>query len=387
MATLIKSRVTSIDLLKGIVMVMMALDHTRDYFYQSSTLSGVTDPAHATWAVYLTRWVTHLCAPTFSFLAGISAYLSGKRKTKAELSGFLVKRGLWLVLMELTIINYAWYLNVWYNNIDLAVIWVLGISMLFLAGFVYLPRNVILLISCVLIFGHNLLDNVHFERSLGWSILHEFSSFQISDTRTINVVYPILPWIAVMALGYCFGRLYDQDIQSDSRKKLFSSLGLAAVTLFVFIRWANSYGDPAPWVRFETTGQTLMSFFNVTKYPPSLLYLLVTLSCAFLFMANSEKWSGKAVDFFIVFGRVPFFYYILHLYTIRLLSMVVAGLTGHGWDLMVQTTFDVDLKTFGFNLGVVYLIWIGIILALYPVCKKFDRYKQSHREKWWLSYL
>ena len=387
MTSLLQTRVTSIDLLKGIVMVLMALDHTRDYFYQSSSLLDITNPEYATVPVYLTRFITHFCAPAFSFLAGISAYMSGKRKTKAALSGFLLKRGIWLILMELTIINFAWYFNFRFNNFDLAVIWVLGISMIFLAGFIHLPKKAILIISCVLIFGHNLLDNIHFEGKMLWGILHEFSSFQLSDTQTLNIVYPIIPWIGVMALGYYFGNFYNRDITTEQRKRLFSSIGVIAILLFVFIRWTNLYGDPKPWLHFETARQKYMSFFNVTKYPPSLLYLLITLALALLFLANSETWKGKIVDFFSVFGRVPFFYYILHLYTIRILALFAAELTGHGWKIMVQTTFDVDLKDFGFNLGIVYLIWIGIILLLYLPCKKFDRYKQLHKEKSWLSYL
>ncbi|MRS62746.1 DUF1624 domain-containing protein [Larkinella terrae] len=382
--SLTKNRIASIDLLKGLVMVLMALDHTRDYFHQSSSVLDITDPAHATWPVYLTRWITHFCAPTFSFLAGLSAYFSGRRKTKSELSGFLLKRGLWLVFLEVTVIAFAWYFDVQFRNIDLAVIWCLGISMIFLAAFVYLPKNLILILSCLMICGHNLLDTVHFEGNAWWSIVHELSSVKLSETHTLNIVYPIVPWIGVMALGYYFGNFYNASI---NRKKLFNAIGISALVLFVLIRSTNVYGDLAPWKPYETASQTIMSFLNVTKYPPSFLYLLVTLSGAFLFLANSEKWRGRVVDFFCVFGRVPFFYYILHLYLIRVLALLTAELTGYGWELMVQTSFDIDLKDFGFNLEIVYLIWIGIILLLYPICKRFDLYKQRHKEHWWLSYL
>jgi uncharacterized membrane protein len=387
MTDLNKNRIESIDLLKGLVMVVMALDHTRDYFYNSVGVLDITDPAQATPVVYFTRWVTHFCAPTFSFLAGISAFMSGKRKTKAELSTFLIKRGLWLVFLELTIITFAWYFDVQFRNVDMAVIWCLGISMIFLAGFIHLPKNAILIISCLLIFGHNLLDQVHFEGSLWWGILHEFTTINLSETHHLNIVYPIIPWIGVMSLGYYFGNFYAPTFGNDRRKKLLNTIGLTALVLFVLLRWSNLYGDPQPWKSYETAAQTLMSFLNVNKYPPSILYLLATLSPALLFLANSEKWKGKLVDFFTVFGRVPFFYYIMHLYLIRILSFIAAELTGHGWELMVQTSFDINLKDFGFNLGVVYLIWIGIVLMLYPLCKKFDAYKQKHKEKWWLGYL
>jgi uncharacterized membrane protein len=387
LTSLPKNRIESIDLLKGLVMVLMALDHTRDYFHQTFNLMALTDPAHTNAPVFITRWISHFCAPAFSFLAGVSAFMVGKRKTKNELSGFLFKRGLWLIFIELTIVTFAWYLDIRFRNMDLAVIWSLGMSMIFLAAFIHLPKNIILLVALLLIFGHNLLDNIHFDRSIWWSMLHETAFFKVSNTFNFNIIYPIIPWIGVMALGYYVGNFYDKSIEPGTRKKLFNTIGVAAIVLFVAIRWTNLYGDPVPWKRLETFGLTIFSFLNLHKYPPSLLYLLVTLGGTFFFLANSEKWRGRIVNFFTVFGRVPFFFYILHLYLIRLLAMVIAELTGHGWELMVQTTFEIDLKDFGFNLGIVYLIWMGIILTLYPICKKFDNYKQSHKDKWWLSYL
>jgi uncharacterized membrane protein len=381
------SRIESIDLLKGFVMVLMALDHTRDYFYQSGAFFDVSNPAVASVPLYITRIMTHVCAPTFSFLAGISAFMSGKRKSKADLAGFLVKRGLWLVFMELTIIAFAWYLNVKFNNIDFAVIWVLGMSMIFLAGFIYLPMNVILGVSLVLIFGHNLLDNIHLNNAW-WALIHEVYSTKILGGHlTLTFIYPLIPWIAVMSLGYYFGQFYNASFGHEKRKKLFNTIGFSSIVLFVIIRWVNVYGDPVPWIHLNTPGRTLMSFFNVNKYPPSLSYLLFTLTFTFLFLANSEKWRGKVVDFFCVFGRVPFFYYILHLYTIRIAGMIGAELTGIGWQTAIQKDFEINLHGFGFSLPIVYLIWICIILTLYPICKWFDRYKQSHRERWWLSYL
>ncbi|TLV02926.1 DUF1624 domain-containing protein [Dyadobacter luticola] len=387
MPNLTPSRIQSIDLLKGFVMVLMALDHTRDYFFQAGSFFEVSNPAQAAVPVFITRIITHVCAPTFSFLAGVSAYMSGKKKSKAELAEFLVKRGLWLILMELTIITFAWYLNVAFNSIDLAVIWVLGASMVFLAGFIFLPPNVILIISVVLIAGHNLLDNIHLN-NVWWAMLHEVYATKIfGGHTTFSIIYPIIPWIGVMSLGYYVGRFYDNSILPAQRRKWFNRIGFSSFALFIIIRWLNVYGDPVPWVHMPTTGRTLMSFLNVTKYPPSLCYLLFTLTFTFLFLANSEKWRGRLVDFFSVFGRVPFFYYILHLYLIRIASGVAGWLTGHGWDLLVQKDFEIDLHGFGFSLPAVYLIWMCIIVALYPVCKRFDRYKQSHREQWWLSYL
>jgi len=368
-------------------MVVMALDHTRDYFHQTFILLDLTNPEHTNWPIYLTRWVTHFCAPAFSFLAGVSAFIVGRRKTKNELSVFLLKRGLWLVFIELTIITFAWYFDIRFRNFDLAVIWSLGISMIFLAALIHLPKNIILIIACLLIFGHNLLDTIHFDGSVWWGIVHEQSFFRLSDALSLNVIYPIVPWIGVMALGYYFGAFYTPSFEPAKRRKLFNTIAILAIALFVVIRWTNVYGDLVQWKQYGNFNMTLFSFFNLTKYPPSLLYLLVTLSGTLFFLANSENWKGRIVNFFTLFGRVPFFFYIFHLYLIRVLAMIVAELTGYGWELMVQTSFEIDLKDFGFNLGIVYLIWIGIILMLYPVCKKFDSYKQSHKDKWWLSYL
>ncbi len=382
-----KARIESIDLLKGVVMVLMALDHTRDYFHQSSVLMDVTNPERASAALFIIRWITHFCAPAFSFLAGVSAFMSGKSKTKTALAAFLIKRGLWLVFLEITVISFAWYFDLHFGNIDLAVIWVLGVSMISLAAFIYLPLNAILIVSLLLIFGHNLLDPIHFSGSLLWSLIHDPASFNFGDGHTLNVVYPIIPWIGVMALGYYFGSFYSRNIKREWRQQLFNRIGIFSIVAFALIRWTNWYGDPKPWLHLANAGQTIMSFFNVNKYPPSLLYLLATLAFTFLFLANSEKWRGKLVDFFSVFGRVPFFYYLLHLYLIRISAMVTAELTGHGWEIMVQKQFDIDLKDFGFNLGIVCLVWITIVLALYPLCKTFDHYKQNHKDKWWLGYL
>lgn len=380
-------RIESIDLLKGLVMVIMALDHTRDYFHQSSSILSLTDPATATIPVYLTRWITHFCAPAFAFLAGLSAFFVSKRKSTSEVSSFLIKRGLWLIFLEVTVITFAWTFDIHFSHIFLQVIWSLGFSMLVLAGLVYLPKKAILIFSLVLIFGHNLLDHVHIKGNFLWSMMHEFSTFQLTKNTLLTVVYPIVPWAGVMSLGYYFGTFYSKETSADRRKKLFNGIGLAALFGFVAIRYFNFYGNLGTWETYGTATQTLLSFFDLTKYPPSLLFLLVTLSGTIFFLANSEKWKGKVVDFFTVFGRVPFFYYIIHLYVIRVLALLFAEFSGFGWKLMVQTKVEIVLGDFGYNLSIVYLIWISIILMLYPVCKWYDSYKQSNKDKWWLSYL
>jgi len=391
MTTLTKSRIESIDLLKGLVMVIMALDHVRDYFHYSAFFFDATDPEQTTWPIFITRFITHFCAPAFSFLAGTSAFMIGKRKSPAELSSFLFKRGLWLVFVEIIIINFAWKFDLNFTHIGLQTIWSLGISMIVLAGLIYLPKKVILAFSIVIIFGHNLLDNIHFEGSYLWSILHEYKQFEFINGHKVLFAYSLLPWIAVMSLGYCFGSLYDSSFDVKKRKRILNNLGIGSLVLFFILIAINKYGNPVQWTNYGITSKTLMSIFNINKYPPSLLYLLITLGGTFLFLANAEKLKGKVVDFFCVFGRVPFFYYILHIFLIHLIAVFAAEFTGFGWEIMVSMPTFITrveaLKGYGFNLITVYIIWIVVIILLYPLCKKFDTYKRSHKEKWWLSYL
>jgi uncharacterized membrane protein len=391
MTTLTKPRIQSIDLLKGLVMVIMALDHVRDYFHYSAFFFDATDPEQTTWPIFITRFITHFCAPAFSFLAGTSAFMIGKRKSPAELSSFLFKRGLWLVFVEIIIINFAWKFDLNFTHIGLQTIWSLGISMIVLAGLIHFPKKMILVFSLLIIFGHNLLDNIHFDGSYLWAILHERQKFEFTEGHTVIFAYSLLPWIGVMSLGYCFGLLYDSSFDAQKRKQLLNGLGIASIALFFILIAFNTYGDPLQWTNYGDVSKTLMSILNISKYPPSLLYLLVTLGGTLLFLANAEKLKGNVVNFFCVFGRVPFFYYILHLYLIHLMAVIAAEFTGFGWKIMVSMPTFITrveaLKGYGFNLITVYVVWIIVILLLYPLCKKFDNYKQSHKEKWWLSYL
>ena len=349
-----------------------------------------SDPAQTTLPIFFTRFITNFCAPAFSFLAGLSAFMIGKRKSPSELSGFLIKRGFWLVFVEIIIVNFGWKFDVHFRHIGLQTIWQLGISMIVLAGLIHLPKRFILLFSCVIITGHNLLDNIHFDGNYLWAILHERQLFEWTEGHYFRTAYPLLPWIAVMSLGYCFGSLYEVSFDAAKRKKILNGLGYGSLVVFFILIGINKYGDPFPWTNYGDLSKTLMSILNANKYPPSLLFLLVTLGGTFLFLANSEKLKGKIVKFFCVFGRVPFFYYIIHIYLIHILAAFAANFTGFGWQALVLPKFIIGvegLKGYGFNLITVYLIWIGVILLLYPVCKMFDRYKQNNKDKWWLSYL
>jgi len=386
------NRIQSIDLLRGIVMVIMALDHVRDYFHAVAFLYDPLDLSQTTVAVFFTRWITHFCAPVFVFLAGTSAFLVGVRKGKKELSSFLIKRGLWLVFLELTVVNFAWFFNIHFSLVLLVVIWALGVSMIVLAGLIHLPKKIILLIGVLLVAGHNLLDGIHVDgnglKAVGWALLHEFQFFPFEGWN-LMIGYPLLAWIGVMALGYCFGSLYLLD--AAVRKKILLRLGGGALLLFIALRAANVYGDPAPWSVQASPVFTILSFINVSKYPPSILYVLLMLGPAILFLAVAERAPGKVSKAFVTVGRVPMFYYLLHLYLIHGLALIAAIATGYGFSSMVNfqtwVTMTESLQGYGFELWVTYAVWLLVVAILFPLCKWFDAYKSNHREKWWLSYL
>ena len=383
-------RIPTLDVLKGLVMVIMALDHVRDYFHAGSFLIDPTDLSQTTVALFFTRWVTHFCAPVFCMLAGTSAFLAGRRKTKAQLSAFLVSRGTWLVFIEVVVVCFGWYFNPAYPRIGLQTIWALGVSMIALAGLIHLPRASVVAIGLLLVFGHNALDNIHYEGSFAWAALHEVGFFPIPGGHVLVTRFPVLPYIGTMALGYSLGPLYASGFPAGRRRRFLAQAGFGAVALFVAITAAGLYGDPAPWQRFPSATTTVLSFFNRTKYPPSLQYLLMTLGPALLFLAYGENLRGRLSNVLAMYGRVPFFYYILHIYALHTLALVAAQATSFGWHSMILKTWvslSPELKGYGFSLPVVYLIWLALVAALYPACAWFDRYKQTHKDQVFLSYL
>ena len=386
-------RITSIDFLRGLVMVIMALDHVRDFFHVEAMTGDPTNMATTTPRLFFTRWITHYCAPVFVFLAGTSSFLAGQRRTRKELSLFLVKRGLWLVLVEMIIITLAWTFDPLYHSIILQVIWAIGMSMVLLGLLVWLPLPVIFAIGFSIVFGHNLLDGLEAERSgkvgLLWDMLHRsrFSFYSVTPNHGFILVYALGPWAGVMMLGYCFGWLYRTGSDLLARKKMLLALGLAAIISFVVLRYLNQYGDPAPWSVQKNNTYTILSFLNTTKYPPSLLYLMMTLGPAILFLYFFEQMESRFAKFFITFGRVPFFYYVIHIYLIHLLCLVVFFASGYGTnDIVSQTPFLFRPPNFGYNLWIVYGIWILVIALLYPLCRWYDKYKTRNKH-WILSYL
>jgi uncharacterized membrane protein len=410
-----RRRIDSIDLLRGIVMVIMMLDHTRDFVHSGVFLFDPLDLSKTTTTLFLTRWITHFCAPVFVFLAGTGAYLQFARgKSKTELSRFLITRGLWLIVLEFTVVRFAAFFNV--NPQFLAfvqVIFVIGFSMIVLAGLIHLPLKITAGFGLAMMALHNLLDRYPATPWRGpgtpvpgwgaklWMLLHQPGLYPIGPrfpSPLFFVLYPLIPWIGVMAVGYAFGALYTRDVRL--RRRWLLIIGGTATCLFILIRAVDKYGEALHWSRQKNVVFTILSFINTTKYPPSLDYLLMTLGPAIVALAFFE--SGRSVvgiasrsvgsilrTFFVTFGRVPLFYYILQWLTAHLIAIALHAAFGKPVRWLFQTPvewFTNPPRGNGFSIVVVYLAWIGGVLLLYPLCKWFAGVK-ARRKDWWLSYL
>lgn len=391
----LSERISSIDLLRGIVMVIMALDHVRMYFGLGTWYAEPTNLVTTTPLLFFTRWITHFCAPVFIFLAGTSAFLAGiKKANQKELAKFLFTRGLWFVIAEIIIITFAWTFDVTYSLIILQVIWAIGISMIVLSGLIFLSDRTILIFGLLLVFGHNLFDNIRaqgasfFDRL--WKILHQPDTL-ILNGKFVDVLYPIMPLIGLMALGYVFGNLYRKEFPANQRKRYLLFMGFGGTALFIFLRWFNLYGDPTIfWAAQDTQIFTWLSFLNVTKYPMSLQFMLMTIGPALIFLSIFDSSTPKSSHPLLTFGRVPFFFYVLHLYlihTLAVIALIISGRTWHEYILSASSLRSGTLFDFGFNLGVVYLVWILVLVLLYPLCRWYQKYKENNANKWWLSYI
>jgi len=400
-----KRRLDSIDLLRGIVMVIMMLDHTRDFVHNAVWEFDPTDPTRTNVALFFTRWITHFCAPVFVFLAGTGSYLQFLRgKSKRELSKFLVTRGLWLIVLEVTVVKFGVFFNFDYRFLGfLQVIWVIGVSMIILAALIHFPLKFVVAFGLLMIFLHNLTDGFTVQTWHGpespipstlqklWMLLHQpFAPFPVLPVLSpvIVVVYPLIPWVGVMAVGYAFGAFYKLDAQR--RRRLFLIIGGVVTGLFIVMRAIDVYGDPNEWSPQKNIVYTALSFLNTTKYPPSLLFLLMTLGPSILALVFFESRSsyGRVGRFFITFGRVPLFFYLLQWYTAHLISVLLHLAFGKpvGWLFRSPVDFAAPPPGVGFNLAIVYVAWIIGVLLLYPLCKWFADVKQR-RKDWWLSYL
>jgi uncharacterized membrane protein len=387
-----------VDAFRGFLMVLMALDHTREFF--TNRTGNPLDPQHTTLLLYMTRWITHLCAPGFVFLAGTSIFLQQQRKTTRQLTGFLLTRGLWLILVELTLVHLVFNFNWQWNVQILEVIWAIGASMIIMAALIHLGVRWNLAIGALLILGHNVLDGIMLASSphlqVLWSIAHVPGSVTGPPVHPpiVIVAYPLLPWIGVMAVGYTFGSMYLQN--PERRRKLALRAGAAMLAGFVLLRWSNLYGDPNRWTGQGSWWRTLLSFFNVQKYPPSLLFLLATLGISAFIMSAME--SAEAREAFRrtrrvleVYGRVPFFYFLLHIAMIHLLALLTAIAVGGEWrwwttEFPKGGVLAGHPAGYGYGLGVVWLIWILVVALCYPACKWYATVKRGSRKQL-LSYL
>jgi uncharacterized membrane protein len=382
-----RSRVDSVDLVRGVIMILMALDHTRDFFGIPG--QNPTDIATTTAPLFFTRWITHFCAPVFFLLAGTGAYLSLRRKTKKELSRFLATRGLWLIFLEVVLVRcLAYQFNFDYRITLLLVLWALGWCMIALALLLHLPTWLVTALGLFMIAGHNLLDGVRSANPV-WSILHGPGFVLNTPGHVVFAIYPLIPWVGVMAAGYGLGQVYSWD--AERRRAFLMRLGLGLTAAFVVIRWINRYGDPSPWSAQSTQLHTMLSFLNTTKYPPSLLFLLMTLGPAMLFLRAVDGGVPALMRPALVFGKVPLFYYVLHFPLIHLLA-VMTCLVRYGSAHWMFESPDLGNYPFtpppgwGYSMPVVYLIWAFVIIAMYPLCRWYAALKQR-RSSGWLSYL
>jgi uncharacterized membrane protein len=382
-------------------MVIMLLDHTRDFVHRDVLNFDPTDLSRTNVLLFFTRWITHFCAPVFVFLAGTSAFLQNSRgKTGAELSKFLAKRGLWLALLDLTLIRVLLWSNIDYHfATQLSVIWAIGVSMIVLAALIHLPLRLVAAGSIAMIALHNLLDAIRIDptqgtmlarvfRALPWMVLHQQGLFFFTPTVYAFVLYPLIPWIGVMAAGYAFGAFY--RMEAERRRRILFRLGAALLAGFVLIRGINVYGDPSRWSVQKNAVFTLLSFLNVSKYPPSLLFLLLTLGAAILALPWLERIEkGRLSRIFITFGRVPLFFYVGQWIVVHCLAMLASYLAEQPMAWLFADPINrppSNPGNLGFSLWVVYAFWLLGLLLLYPLCRWFAEVKRRRRD-WWLSYL
>ena len=385
----VRARVESIDLLRGIVMILMALDHVRDFV--GNTRLSPTDLRTATTALFFTRWITHLCAPSFFLLAGIGAYFAGRGRPAAERARQLLLRGLWLIVLETVILRcLAWQFNFDFKLTMLVVLWALGWSMIVLAALIGLPMRAIAAFALAMIASHNLLDGVRSAHPL-WTVLHSPNFLLQTPDYTIFAAYPLVPWIGVMAAGYALGPIWEWS--RDRRRRLLTRTGLAMIAGFVVLRAVNIYGDPVRWAVLSSAGRTLLSFLNTTKYPPSLLFLLMTLGPALLLLAafDRERRMPRALQPAHTIGRVPLFYYMLHAALAHVAAIVIcyARYGDVHWMFESPSVSAYPITPppgWGLPLWGVYVVWLGVVAAMYPLCRWFAGIKARRRD-WWLQYL
>jgi uncharacterized membrane protein len=390
------SRIESVDFLRGLVMIIMALDHVRSYLHHDSFIVSPTNLQQTTPALFATRLITHLCAPAFILLAGTSAYFIKEKKSTKEASFFLFSRGIWLVILQLTIVRFGWNFDPAFHYNASAILSTIGFCMMGMALLIYLPLRINLIVGFIIVFAHNMLDKISFDNSpvmdVLWTFLHAHKIYDLGNNYTFLFLYPLIPWIGVMMLGYCLGALYNENVSSQERKKLLMKIGIASIFLFVILRWANIYGDPTPWVYDQQTKITVMSFLNIEKYPPSLLFLCLMLGIALIGLALLENLNLNRLKPVTIFGKVALFYYVIHIFVIHAFTLFAVVSLGYPWETMIfmgsHSEIPPVLKAdFGFTLFQTYIIWISIVCLLYPFCSNWYSFKRKNKTKWWVSYV
>ncbi|MEO7693186.1 MAG: heparan-alpha-glucosaminide N-acetyltransferase domain-containing protein [Chryseolinea sp.] len=392
----VPGRVESIDLLRGFVMIIMAIDHIREFFHADAFVFSPTDLQHTTVPIFLTRWITHLCAPAFIFLSGTSIYFIAQRKSKTEKVSFLLSRGLWLIVLQMTVVRFAWNFDIYFRYNAHTILSVIGVCMILMSVFIYFSTRTLVVIGVIVVAAHNLFDSVSFApdtvQQVLWAFLHKPGTYQLVNGYVFNFMYPLIPWIGVMMLGYCAGRLYQSDYSSEGRRELLFLIGGFCILGFVVIRAVNIYGDPSEWSIERNGVTTFLSFINLTKYPPSLLYLCATLGISLIALAALESRQYAWLRPVSVFGKVALFYYVAHLFLIHTLALIVVATQGLPLEAMiypdsVKFLSPLLVGKFGFSLAEVYIIWVCVILILYPCCVAWNKMKTRMKAKWWVSYV
>lgn len=376
-----RSRIESIDALRGLVILLMLVDHTREFFFLHAQVSDPMDVAATSPALFATRLAAHLCAPVFVALTGLAAFLYGDAKGSPNAaSAFLFKRGLFLVALEWTVINFAWTFDLTPATVFLQVIWAIGLSMITLAALLHLPRAALIAVGLAIILGHNLLDGIAFEDgSWGnalWAILHERGHIALPWGGTARTSYPLLPWIGVIALGYAIGPWFRGEVAPSIRRRRLIVLGAAALSLFMVLRIVNIYGEPLPWSVGSDAVHSAMSFLNLTKYPPSADFLLLTLGAGAILLVAFERLAGSVRAILVTFGSVPLFFYILHLYMLHLLNRLAS---------MVWPVGDAGFVSVP-GVGCIWLLAVAVAVPCWFACRWFSARKRASA-KWWMRYL
>lgn len=386
------SRINSIDFMRGLVIVIMAIDHIRDLLHTTSLTNDPLDLATTSPALFMTRWITHLCAPVFVFLAGVSAWLTLKDQNDIlKTKRFLRSRGLWLIFLEISVIGFGIWFDIYFRTFLFQVIFAIGAGFFILSFLLKIPAKTLGVLGLCIIVFHNLAPLVKTDKEtpLGfiWTLLFDRGFFKLGENRGLMIAYPVIPWLGILLFGFGFGKVFTLDKVKRSKTLLIA--GVTAFVIFIVLRFFNLYGDAKHWSFQNSSLHTFFSFINVTKYPPSLLYTSITLSLMFfvLWLAdNKDSWFTRI---FAVYGRVPLFFYILHWYFIHISMFVMLIIQGIQWKDMPfgVMNFGRPASGVGIELPYIYVYWICLVTCLYPLCAWYGKYKAANRQIKWLKYL